>query len=204
MWNVLGMEYLVKEGTLLFTETVKLNTGHLDMLIHNAAILGSITDPIHGPMNIAGMAEVSNVNTLGSLHVTQALLSLFLQGQTKLIVDNSSEAGSIEQCSRDGWFAYCMSKAALNMQARLIHNGLKQEGGQVLLVHPGWVQSYMRGELDASADLTPDASAQHIAALIDQHEQFKGEQPAYADYRGKGCPDSGPSTCALRIEYRWC
>ncbi len=137
------------------------------MLIHNAAILGSITDHIRGPLNIAEMAEVFNVNTLGSLRVTQAMLPLLLQGQTKLIVDISSEAGSIKQCSRDGWFAYCVSKAALNMQARLIHNRLKQEGGQVILVHPGWVQSYMRGKLDASADLTPGASAQHIAARID-------------------------------------
>ncbi|MBB6019891.1 hypothetical protein HNR77_000952 [Paenibacillus sp. JGP012] len=48
----------MKEGTLLFTETVKLDIGHLDMLIHNAAILGSITDPIHGPVNIAGMAGI--------------------------------------------------------------------------------------------------------------------------------------------------
>ncbi|MDM5281182.1 SDR family NAD(P)-dependent oxidoreductase [Paenibacillus silvae] len=119
------------------------------------------------------------------MRVTQAMLPLLLQGQTKLIVDISSEAGSIEQRSRDGWFAYCMSKAALNMQARLIQNGLKQEGGQVILVHPGWVQSYMRGELDASADPTPNASAQHIAARINQHEQFKGEQPAYVDYRGE-------------------
>ncbi|MCK6075821.1 hypothetical protein [Paenibacillus silvae] len=81
MWNVLGMEYLVKEETLLFTEKVKLDTGHLDMLIHNAAILGSITDPIHGPVNIAGMAEVPNVNTLGSLHVTQASCPSFFKAR---------------------------------------------------------------------------------------------------------------------------
>ncbi|PYE50780.1 NAD(P)-dependent dehydrogenase (short-subunit alcohol dehydrogenase family) [Paenibacillus barcinonensis] len=186
--RVIDLDIADDLSVALFTETVKLDTDHLDMLINNAAILGSITDHIHGQMNIAEMAEVFNVNTLGSLRVTHALFPLLLQGQTKLIVDISSEAGSIEQCSRDGWFAYCMSKAALNMQARLIHNGLKQEGGQVMLVHPGWVQSYMRGELDASADLTPDESAQHIAALIDRHEQFKGEQPAYVDYRGEKLP----------------
>ena len=67
------------------------------------------------------------------------------------------------------------------MEARLVHNGLKDEGGQVMLVHPGWVQSYMRGELDVAADLTPEQSAQHIAVLIDRHEQFKGDQPAYVD-----------------------
>ncbi|MCK6075820.1 hypothetical protein KZX70_13280 [Paenibacillus silvae] len=55
--------------------------------------------------------------------------------------------------------------------------GLKQEGRQVLLVHPGWVQSYMRGELVASADLTPDASAQHIAARIDQHDNSRENSP---------------------------
>ncbi|WP_339284572.1 SDR family oxidoreductase [Paenibacillus sp. FSL R5-0486] len=172
----------------LFTETLKLDTNHLDMLINNAAILGSITDHIRGPLNMAEMAEVFNVNTLGTLRVTHSLLPLLLQGQVKLIVDISSEAGSIEQCSRDGWYAYCMSKAALNIQARLVHNGLKDEGGQVMLVHPGWVQSYMRGELDVAADLTPEQSAQHIAVLIDRHEQFKGDQPAYVDYKGEKLP----------------
>ncbi|MBB6019893.1 hypothetical protein HNR77_000954 [Paenibacillus sp. JGP012] len=58
----------------------------------------------------------------------------------------------------------------------------------MLLVHPGWVQIYMRGKLDASADLTPDASAQHIAALIDQHEQFKGEQARICRLQGEMLP----------------
>ncbi|WP_244192911.1 MULTISPECIES: SDR family oxidoreductase [Paenibacillus] len=172
----------------LFTETLKLDTEHLDMLINNAAILGSITDHIRGPLNMAEMAEVFNVNTLGTLRVTHALLPLLLQGENKLIVDISSEAGSIEQCSRDGWFAYCMSKSALNMQARLVHNGLKNEGGQVMLIHPGWVQSYMSGELNTAADLTPDQSAQHITALIDRHKEFMGDQPAYVDYKGEDLP----------------
>lgn len=172
----------------LFTETLKLDTEYLDMLINNAAILGSITDHIRGPLNMAEMAEVFNVNTLGTLRVTHALLPLLLQGTNKLIVDISSEAGSIEQCSRDGWFAYCMSKSALNMQARLVHNGLKNEGGQVMLIHPGWVQSYMSGELNTDADLTPDQSAQHITALIDRHKEFMGDQPAYVDYKGDTLP----------------
>ncbi|WP_146259761.1 hypothetical protein [Paenibacillus silvae] len=63
-----------------------------------------------------------------------------LQGQTKLIVDISSEAGGIEQCSRDGWFAYCMSKADLNMHARLIHNGLWTEArGQTSVAGASWL-----------------------------------------------------------------
>jgi NAD(P)-dependent dehydrogenase (short-subunit alcohol dehydrogenase family) len=81
-----------------------------------------------------------------------------------------------------------MSKSALNMQARLVHNGLKNEGGQVMLIHPGWVQSYMSGELNTAADLTPDQSAQYITALIDRHKEFRGDQPAYVDYKGDTLP----------------
>ncbi|MGG4481594.1 SDR family oxidoreductase [Paenibacillus xylanilyticus] len=172
----------------LFAETIKLDTDRLDMLINNAAILGNITDHVRGPLNFAEMAEVFNVNTLGSLRVTHAMLPLLLAGAGKLIVDISSEAGSIEQCDRHGWFAYCMSKSALNMQARLVHNGIKDEGGQVMLIHPGWVQSYMSGELNTAADLTPEQSAQHIAALIDRHKDFMGDQPAYVDYKGDDLP----------------
>ncbi|WKL04161.1 hypothetical protein Q0F98_13780 [Paenibacillus amylolyticus] len=46
----------------------------------------------------------------------------------------------------------------------------------------------MRGELDVAADLTPEQSAQHIAVLIDRHEQFKGDQPRICGLQGREAP----------------
>lgn len=75
------------------------------------------------------MQKVFNTNTLGTLRVTNSLIPLIVKSSDKLIVNISSEAGSISTCQRSSWYAYCMSKAALNMQSAIIHNSLKELGG---------------------------------------------------------------------------
>lgn len=167
---------------------VKLHTGALDLIVNNAAILGDIRRNITEPLDFEEMQQVYNVNVLGSLRVANKLFPLLLQGATKLIVNISSEAGSIAACWRDSWFGYCMSKAALNMQSALLHNELKAHGGQVLVIHPGHVQTFMQGKLDTSGKLTPKESAEHIAVLIANHQAYAGEHPAFLDYSGRAMP----------------
>jgi len=157
---------------------------HLDLLINNAAILGDIQATILDELDFEEILKVYNVNALGTLRVTNALAGLLLKGDTRLVVDISSEAGSIGSCSRVGWFGYCMSKAAINMQAAIIHNSLKELGGQVMLVHPGWMKTYMRGVLDAEATLQPGESAEKIMNLIADREKYRGDKPVYIDVDG--------------------
>lgn len=160
-------------------------TEKLDVLINNGAILGTIDTSIEDELDFAEMQRVFNVNTLGPLRMAHALLPLVMNSSQKLIVNISSEAGSITDCERDSWFAYCMSKSALNMQSALIHNRLKSEGGQVLVLHPGWVQSYMRGHLDEAAELTPAQAAQAIVDKVHNHSKYVEQRPAYLDDKGQ-------------------
>ncbi|NIK76201.1 NAD(P)-dependent dehydrogenase (short-subunit alcohol dehydrogenase family) [Paenibacillus castaneae] len=164
-------------------------TEHLDLLINNGAILGNIQSTIHDELNYAEMMDVFNVNTLGSLRMSQSFMPLLLRSHSKFLVNISSEAGSIGDCYRDSWYAYCMSKAALNMQSKLIHNGIRTQGGRVLVVHPGWVQTYMQGKLDAGAALTPEQSAAAILDLVEGRlglNTVKAEDAdcEYVDYAG--------------------
>lgn len=66
------------------------------------------------------MLRVFNVNCLGATRVTNALIRLIMNSEKKLIMNISSEAGSISTCYRKGWFAYCGSKAALNMHSAIV------------------------------------------------------------------------------------
>ena len=50
------------------------------------------------------------------------------KGSMKRLCFVSSEAGSISRSDRESWFGYCMSKAALNMGVRLLHNNLRSAG----------------------------------------------------------------------------
>lgn len=134
------------------------------------------------------MAEIYNVNTLGALRVSNALMGLLLQSKDKLIVNISSEAGSIARNKRINMYGYCMSKAALNMQSSLMHNHLTTLGGQVMVFHPGWLQTYMHGKKDEQAQTTPEVSAEQIIALVLDYKKYLGEEPAYLDMDGSAWP----------------
>ena len=159
-------------------------TDKLDILINNAGILGNIESTVEDELDFDEMQRVYNVNTLGALRVSNSFIKLILNSEYKLIVNITSEAGSIGNCYRHSWFAYCMSKAALNMQATIIHNQIEKKGGQVLLIHPGHMKTFMRGKLDEAATLTPEFSAEHIMKIIVEHEKYKAEKPAYIDIYG--------------------
>lgn len=161
---------------------------YLDLVINNAGILGDMEKGPDVQLNFDLMLQVINLNALGALRVSSSLLPLLRKGQDKTVINISSEAGSITDCERTGWFGYCMSKTANNMQGALLHNTLRREGGQVIQMHPGHVATYMRGHLDASAPLTPDISARGILATALDTPHPVGERPLFLDYQGKELP----------------
>ncbi|MFC5531220.1 SDR family NAD(P)-dependent oxidoreductase [Cohnella yongneupensis] len=160
----------------------------IDLLINNAAILGDISRTVDDELDYEEMLRVFNVNALGALRVNNALLPLILRSTLKFIMNISSEAGSIGDCYRNNWFAYAMSKSALNMQTALLHNHLRDTGALALSVHPGWVQSYMQGKLDAGATYTPDQAAGHLIALARSPERFRADKPMFVDLLGDPLP----------------
>jgi len=160
----------------------------LDLLINNAGILGTMDSGPDAPLDFSLMQKVMNVNAFGALRVTSALLSALRKGSDKTVVNISSEAGSIGDCERTGWFGYCMSKAANNMQGTLIHNTLRREGGRVFQMHPGHVATYMRGHLDTTARITPEESAEGILRVVLDTPHETCDRPLYLDYQGKELP----------------
>jgi NAD(P)-dependent dehydrogenase (short-subunit alcohol dehydrogenase family) len=137
-------------------------TETLDVLINNAAILPAAGRGLIEEMNVEVGLEVYDVNALGPLRVTQAFLPLLKRGSRKLILNVSSEAGSIGDCWRKDEFLYCMSKAALNMQTAILKNHLTPQGFQLLAVHPGWMRTDMGG---ANADIDPAQAADALLKL---------------------------------------
>jgi NAD(P)-dependent dehydrogenase (short-subunit alcohol dehydrogenase family) len=110
-------------------------------------------------------------------------LPLVRKGKRKLIVNISSEAGSIGNSWRKSEYAYCMSKAALNMASSILHNDLRREGIKVLAVHPGWFSSDMGG---SAAPITPVTAAEQVVKLLLQ--SFALDGPVYYGPDGKALP----------------
>ncbi|OME02822.1 MULTISPECIES: SDR family NAD(P)-dependent oxidoreductase [Paenibacillus] len=178
-----------KDSVKQAARAIASRTGHVDILINNAGIIHSADDAtMLVDMDDEGMAEIYNVNTLGALRVSNALMGLLLQSKDKLIVNISSEAGSIGRNKRINMYGYCMSKAALNMQSSLMHNHLKTLGGQVMVFHPGWMKTYMHGEKNEQADISPDVSADQIISQVMEYKKYLGDEPAYLDVDGNTWP----------------
>ncbi|AIQ39110.1 SDR family NAD(P)-dependent oxidoreductase [Paenibacillus sp. FSL R7-0297] len=165
------------------------STGHIDIIINNAGIIHRADKAtILVDMDDEAMAQLYNVNTLGALRVSNALMGLLLQSKQRLIINISSEAGSISRNKRINMYGYCMSKAALNMQSSLMHNHLRMLGGQVMVFHPGWLQSCIYGEKDLKAVTTPEESAYKIMNIVQEHKKYLGEEPVYIDLDGNHWP----------------
>lgn len=164
-------------------------TSHVDLIVNNAGIIHKNDDAtMLVELDYEVIGQLYNVNTLGALRVSNALMGLLLQSSQKLIVNISSEAGSISRNQRINMYGYCMSKSALNMQSSLMHNHLKGMGGQVMVFHPGWLQTYMSGQKNEEATTSPEESAGKIMTLVQDAQRYSGEEPAYLDLEGNQWP----------------
>lgn len=170
---------------------IRQSTETIDLLINNAGILGDIETTILEPLDFDEILKVINVNTLGPLRVTNALVDLLLKGEDKCIVNISSEAGSIQNNNRESWFGYGLSKAALNMEGAIIQQKLHKEGIKVMQIHPGFLKTYMHGEKNDSATYEPDEAAIKIVEVIEQQKNLvwkEKTQPLYIDLNGERLP----------------
>lgn len=194
--NPLAAEYA---GSLML---ISLNVADMDSVCKSAQQVGGLTNALDVIINNAGihlenskssleqldfadghLEQTLEVNAFGPLRVVQQFLPLLEKGRQKLIVNISSEAGSIADCRRENQFAYCMSKAALNMQSKILQNYLGPRGFKVLAVHPGWMRTNMGGP---QAPLHAEAAAEAIFKL--GLRRWNMEDPMYVDYQGIPLP----------------
>lgn len=171
-----------------FAEAVAGACDAVDVLVNNAARLGDIETNIDGPLDFEDILATLNTNAVGPLRVTQCLLPLLRRGRLKSIVNISSEAGSLGQAWREAWFGYGMSKAALNMGSVICQNHLKREGFQTVLMHPGYLRTYMHGQKNMKADLEPEAVAGFICEVALRQRQTPTDTVPYIDHQGAPLP----------------
>lgn len=140
----------------------KLDGRPIDMLINNAGILPA-QDSLPAT-KVDTVAWILDVNTLGPLRVTQALLPNLENGDRKTIINISSGLGSIAQNQSGRFYGYRESKAALNMFSRTLAAELGSNGFIVVAMDPGWVQTDMGGE---GATITTGVSINGMLKVFD-------------------------------------
>jgi NAD(P)-dependent dehydrogenase (short-subunit alcohol dehydrogenase family) len=133
----------------------------IDVLINNAGIIKRVTLE---DLDFESIREQFEVNALGPLRVTHALLPLLKAGSK--IVLMTSRMGSIADNTSGSAYGYRMSKVALSMAGKSLSLDLKPRGIAVAILHPGLVQTRMTNF--TASGITPEESVKGLLARIDE------------------------------------
>jgi len=153
----------------------------IDILVNNAGVLDR-SDVTIEKVDFDMLRQTFEVNAYGPLRVTQALMPNLRSGKRKLIVNMSSQLGSIEN-SKGQMYAYRGSKAALNQFNKTLSAELQPEGFVCVVLHPGWVRTDMGGP---SATYAPEESVQGLVGVIEK--LGPADNGHFYDFQGKPIP----------------
>lgn len=121
----------------------------IDILINNAGI--NVDHQKLSDLDLEQMKYVFEVNSIGPVRVTQALLPNLMAGKEKKVINISSQLGSIENntgtYTHSYRYSYRASKAALNQLNRSMANEFGKDGFICVALHPGWVRTDMGGPM---------------------------------------------------------
>lgn len=120
--------------------------------------------PMAEDLELADVTSTIDVNATGALRVAVGLLAHVRRGMLKKLVHVTSGMGSISDNTSGGYYAYRMSKAALNMMSKSLAVDLRPEGISSFVINPGWVQTDMGGD---NAPTPVDESVRGILQVID-------------------------------------
>jgi NAD(P)-dependent dehydrogenase (short-subunit alcohol dehydrogenase family) len=139
-------------------QTLQKEFGHLHGLLHNAAILGTLTPIIH--YNIERWYQVLQVNLNAPFLLTHAVLDLMQRSNDASItftLDSVSDRGQAY------WGAYGVSKGATQTLMKILANELESKGTvRVNGVDPGKVRSQFRLQAYPAGDSNSWASPADI------------------------------------------
>ncbi|SFQ72885.1 SDR family oxidoreductase [Hymenobacter arizonensis] len=168
-------------------QAVSSNTDALDVLINNAGVYPHAgSGDAHqrlGQLTHDDAIETMQVNAIGPLLVSQALLPLLRAGNKGRILSISSGQGSLTWKATGDPYHYSASKAALNMYMRSLAAEIGHMGLISVIVDPGWMRTDMGGD---HATQDPADSARGIIRLTDQlHAEENG---SFVTWQGQPVP----------------
>lgn len=176
--KVFQVDITIPEDIINFKKEVKKMYGSIDLLINNAAVwLDKDRRDLESDdfeKDIDMCYTEFDINTMGTLRMIHQFLPLLKASDSDncAIVNISTDCASYKASTnfRNSEFAYCISKAGVNVISNLTANHLKDTNIKVYSVFPGWMQTDMgfAGVTDENcqSSLKPEESAECISKLI--------------------------------------
>ena len=140
---ILTMDIGSSESVNNAAQELSKQLSHLDLLINNAVAVSPDVDKGFFEADLDYIPNTVNVAAVGPMRVIKAFYPLLKVSEgVALIMNISSEAGSISKCYRTFMLDYGMAKAALNMATMNLYNTFKDEGKiNIFCIHPGWIRT---------------------------------------------------------------
>ncbi len=184
--HILTMDISSTESVNSAAREAETLTTHLDLIINNATTASADTMKELPDFNLDQIAPAVNVGAVGPLRVLKAFLPLLKKSEIgALVVNISSEAGSIGKCYRTYYLDYGMEKAALNMATMTMHNYFKNEPDlNIICLHPGWMRT---NPGNTEAPLDPYEHAETLRLLFETKRHDK-DGPVFITHTGEPYP----------------
>ncbi len=164
----------IKEASALAAKAVP----QVDILMNVAGISPGPANATLEQVDLEKCREAYEVNVLGPLQITRTFLPLLKKAKNPRVVHFTSGLASLAGKGEGGFYAYGVSKTALNMLSRTMSFDLKKDNIVSVVLDPGWVQTDMGGP---SAPLKPLEAATSIVKTAKELVLAKSGQFIYHD-----------------------
>lgn len=143
----------------------------IDVLLNNAGIWGGLDEQTFGQLDYDAHWQVYDVNALGPLRVTEALLPNIDAGNQKKIIGLGGGMGTRRTVERapGGHYWYRMSRAANLISMAILQQEVQKRGIIVAFISPGKVDTQMladSGWPESFPSLSPKESAGYVIEQI--------------------------------------
>ena len=175
--TVLTMDISSTASVQAAADALSATLPHLDLLINNAVSVSPDCDKGFFEADLDQIARTVDVTAVGAMRVIKAFWPLLRKSSmTALVMNISSEAGSISRCYRTNLLDYGMAKAALNMATMNLYNAFKADRTvNIFCVHPGWIRT--DGRTDNPAPLSSYEAAGILRELFEKkRNDFEGHR----------------------------
>ena len=152
-------------------EELKTFTDHIDLMINNAVTVSPDCDKGFFEADLDQIARTVDITAVGAMRVIKSFYPFLKSSdRTALVINISSEAGSISRCYRTNMIDYGMAKAALNMATMNLVNTFKDDKSiNFFCVHPGWIRT--DGREDNPAPLSSYEAAEILRLLFEKRRE---------------------------------
>jgi NAD(P)-dependent dehydrogenase (short-subunit alcohol dehydrogenase family) len=157
----------------------QLDGERLDVAVVNAGVYGLRTSSVQSPPSDEQFDLVMRTNVLGAMRLMPLLAPLLAPARGTLAFV-SSKMGSIAEAQASYGMLYRVSKAAVNMVAKMAHSDYSPMGVRVLSLHPGWVRTDMGGP---NAEVAVDDSVAGLRSVLADRAAFPSG--GFFDWRGQ-------------------